>query len=108
MAFGFLIFLLTAVMMTGIGISQVKSKEPVGFYSGEKPPCAEELTDVEAWNKKHGWMWITYGILIMLSWCAGAVIGDSVYCVIPYCGGLIVPIVGMIWYHGKLIKKYKK
>jgi hypothetical protein len=32
--------------MIGIGVSQLKSRAPVGFYTGEKPPTEEELTDV--------------------------------------------------------------
>ena len=49
---GFVIYALVALFMMGIGIVQLKSKDPVGFYSGEKPPKAENITDVKAWNKK--------------------------------------------------------
>ena len=51
--FGFVIYLFVAAVMLGIGISQYRSKKPVGFYSGEKPPLEHELTDVIMWNKKH-------------------------------------------------------
>lgn len=54
---GFVVFLGTSLIMIGLGVSQIKSKEPVGFYTGEKPPKREQLSDVEAWNKKHGLMW---------------------------------------------------
>ena len=40
------IFCIVAMIMLGIGVSQLKSKEPVGFYTGEKPPKAEQLSDV--------------------------------------------------------------
>lgn len=102
------VFGMCALFMFGIGITQVRSKEPVGFYSGEKPPLKEEITDVDAWNKKHGTMWIIYGFCIVLSWGIGLIIGDSVYAVIPYVLGLLVPIIFMIMYHHKLIKTYKK
>ena len=49
------IFSLVTIVMIIIGISQMRSKKPVGFYSGEKPPREEELSDVVAWNKKHGY-----------------------------------------------------
>ena len=104
----FIVFLLVAAIMIGIGISQVKSSSPVAFYSGEKPPKAEELTDVHAWNTKHGMMWMIYGIIIMISYLVGYIIGDSILCIIPFCGGLIVPVIIMIWYHNRLIKMYKK
>ena len=48
------VFGFVALIMFGIGISQLKSKDPVGFYTGEKPPEKERLSDVNAWNKKHG------------------------------------------------------
>lgn len=108
--FGLVIYLFVAVIMLGIGISQYRSTKPVGFYSGEKPPVECELTDVEAWNKKHGKMWIWYGIGIIISYLAGIpfLVVDSVWCVLPMCGGIIVPIPLMIRYHHKLIREYKK
>ena len=51
---GLVIYLAVASVMIGIGISQLRSKKPVAFYSGEKPPGEEELSDVKAWNQKHG------------------------------------------------------
>ena len=71
-------FGIVALIMFVIGISQIRSKEPVGFYSGIKPPDREELTDVGDWNKKHGMMYIAYGICIVVSWVCGLVIGDSI------------------------------
>ena len=103
----FIIFFIVAMIMIGLGIFQLKSTSPVGFYSGEKPPREEEVTDVKAWNKKHGMMWLIYGIIIMISYFVGYLIGDSILCLIPFCGGLIVPVIIMIWYHHRLIKKYK-
>lgn len=106
--FCFFIFIIVALLMIGIGVSQLRSQKPVGFYSGEQPPKEEELKDVPAWNVRHGLMWLIYGIIIIISYFAWFLIGDSVWCIIPVCGGLIVPIVVMIWYHHRLIKRYKK
>ena len=101
-----LIYGITAIFMFGIGIFQLKSKEPVAFYSGENPPKREQLTDVNAWNKKHGWMWIIYGFCIVGSLICAVLIGDSIYSVIPLVVGMFVPIVFMVIYHHKLVKKY--
>ena len=100
------IFCVTACIMIGTGISQFHSKEPVGFYTGEKPPLKEQLSDVNAWNKKHGIMWMIYGFCIAGSWICSAFIGDRLYTVIPLMGGTLVPIVFMIIYHHNLVKKY--
>lgn len=109
---GSIIFLLTyiivAAMMIGNGISQWKSKKPVGFYSGVKPPEEDELSDVAAWNKKHACIWMVYGAVLILSAVAGVLIGDSVWSIIPMCGGPLVPILVMIWYHNKLVRMYMK
>ena len=45
------IFGLCALVMFGIGISQLKSKEPVGFYSGIEPPAREQLSDVDTLSR---------------------------------------------------------
>ncbi|MDO5435959.1 MAG: hypothetical protein Q4G19_06280 [Clostridia bacterium] len=95
-----------AVLFFGIGASQVRSERPVGFYSGEKPPEPESLTDVRAWNKKHGTMWILYGFIIIISWLAGFLCGDSPWIMLPYVGGLLVPVIFMILYHHKLVRQY--
>ena len=107
---GAVIYIYVAAVMLGIGIMQCKSKKPVGFYSGEKPPMESELSDVILWNKKHGKMWIWYGIIILLSYLSGIpfLVIDTVWCVVPLCGGLLLPLPVMIWYHHKLIREYKK
>lgn len=103
------IYILVALLMLCIGISQQRSKMPVGFYTGEKPPTEQELSDVPSWNKKHGAMWILYGIVIAISGAVGALVGiSSAWCVVPLIGGVIVPIVLMIWYHHQLLRKYKR
>lgn len=57
-----------AMLVIGIGISQIRSKHPVGFYTGENPPKDQEITDVKCWNLKHGRMWIIYGLGIIVSY----------------------------------------
>ena len=97
-----------ALLMMGIGISQLRSDKPVGFYSGERPPREEELTDVGAWNQKHGLMWLGYGIIMIASFLIRYMIGDSVWATVPLLIGSIVPVFFMIWYHQHLKEKYRK
>ena len=107
MIFTGVIFGVCALVMFGIGISQFRSSEPVGFYTGIKPPTRDEISDVEAWNKKHAIMWIVYGCCIVISWVIGFFIGsDNILVVVPYCVGLIVPIIVMVVCHHRLVKKY--
>ena len=101
-----LIYTLVAAIMVGIGVWNLKSKTPVTFYSGEKPMDPRELTDVEGWNRDHGRMWLTYGCLIALSAVIGFLLGDSLWCLIPYMGGVVVPLPLRVLYHHRLLKRY--
>ena len=105
---GFAVYFAAAAIMVGIGISQLKSSKPVGFYTGEKPPKEDEITDVKAWNKKHGLMWLIYGGIIITGFGIGTLLCDSLWCLIPMLGGILLPLPVMIWYHHRLIQLYKK
>lgn len=102
----FVIFLLVSMVLIIIGISQIRSKEPVGFYSSVKSPKKEELMDMGAWNKKHGCMWIDYGLAIIAAFiiCSSikteAIAATILFCVI--FGAF--PI--MMLYHRYLKKMY--
>lgn len=100
------IYFIVTLIMFGIGITQLRSEKPVAFYSGEKPPAEQELTDIKSWNQKHGRMWILYGAVILCSYFIGSILGDSPWCILPMCGGLLFPIPVMMWYHHRLSKTY--
>ena len=108
----FAILCLTAFVMFAIGISQLKSREPVGFYTGVKPPEEKQLLDVKAWNRKHGIMWIVYGGCIMgcglVSLAAGALRYNSVFLTLGEIAILVMGIFVMVWYHTRLEKKYRR
>ena len=95
-----------ALIMFGIGIFQLSSKTPVAFYTGEKAPEADTLKDVSAWNKKHGIMWIIYGVIIVIGIVAGLMIDNVGAFIIIECICLLVPLLFMILYHNKLVHDY--
>lgn len=108
MIFWLVVNLLVALIMAGIGVSNLKSKKPVTISTGEKPFSPKELSDVPAWNKKHGIMWIAYAVLIMLSSLAALFLDlGSALSLILYCVGVILPIPMMLVCHKKLIQIYK-
>jgi hypothetical protein len=94
--------------MIGIGASQLKSKTPVGFYTGEKAPNVEEIADVSAWNRKHGVMWIVYGAVILLSWVVGFLVEEVFWQGFALIAGVCLPLIFMIMYHSVLVKRYKR
>ena len=105
---GFVIFLFVAIVMLAIGISQIRSKDPVGFYTGERPPKKEQLTDVEMWNKKHGILWISYGIVILVSFLSGMLVKDEIIFTVIVLVGILGPLPVMMWRHSCLKKKFLK
>jgi len=103
---GFVVICMVASIMIGLGIFQIRSKEPTGFYTGEQPPKAEEISDVRAWNRKHGMMWLLYGGAIILGYIISAVIGGELSALFILCGIVIGALPIMMWYHSYLKKKY--
>ena len=97
--------LFVALIMMVIGICQIRSQDPVGFYTGEKAPDASEIKDVHRWNVSHGRMWIAYGIVIALGFIVAMALNDSILGAVPMIGGIVVPIPIMIITHHRLMKK---
>lgn len=88
-----------------IGIVQFRSKNPVGFWSGKEPPRAEQITDVKAYNRRHGLMWILYGAGFVLCFGCGYFAGErftAILCIVEGIGGMLA----MIAYHNRLNRKY--
>ena len=65
---GWIVIMICTIIVVGLGFSQLKSNTPVSFYTGIKPPQKEEVTDIASYNKKHGMMWILYGIGIPIAY----------------------------------------
>ena len=106
--FGCVIVILVGCVMLSIGIVQYRKSGPVGFYSGEKPPRPDELTDVTEWNHKHGMLWMGFGLSIFLGCLLGFLLRDSMICAFFFIGGVVIPLPVMILLHQKYVKKYRK
>ena len=97
-----------AFIMIVVGIFQMKSKDPVGFYTFEKPLKREQVADVGSWNRKHGMMWIAYGVGMLLSYLLGCLIENKGFSYIVLLAVTLGAIPVMIVYHHWLKKKYVK
>ena len=108
MIMGLVIISIVAGIMIIIGLSQISKKEnPVGFYNLIDSPKKEEISDVIQWNKKHGIIWIIYGICIELGFWLGYVMPVEALEMIFMMGGVILPLPFMVMRHHKLEKEYK-
>ena len=103
-----IIMIPVALLMVGIGIYQIKSPKPAGFYSGVEPPKPEEINDLRAWNTKHGAMWMVYGGIIALSAIIFSFVIDGLVGTVILIGGVMLPLPFMVWWHHHLESKYLK
>ena len=93
-----------AAAFTGLGIFAMKRKKPMWFWSGSEVK-AWQLTDVPAYNRANGWMWIVFS----LGFWAAAILGLFD---VPAAGVLvmvtsILGIPGLVIAYRKIYKKYK-
>ena len=100
----FLIMIPCAAAFTGLGIFAWKRKKPMWFWSGSEVK-AWQLTDVAAYNRANGIMWIVFS----LGFWAAAILGLFD---VPAAGVLvmvtsILGIPGLIIAYKRIYKKYK-
>ena len=103
---GIPLHLIVSGLFIGLGVSQLFRKKPVGGGILEAPPRRECVTDVKAWNQKHGILWIGYGVVLSGSFVLLTVVKDYIVAAmlhtVVYIGGLIVYAI----YDDKLKKAY--
>ncbi|SDB22408.1 hypothetical protein SAMN02910298_01080 [Pseudobutyrivibrio sp. YE44] len=103
-----IIISIVAGIMIIIGVFQLRKKDnPVGFYNVIDPPKKEEISDVIQWNRKHGMIWVIYGICIELGFWLAYVMPFEILEMIFMMGGVIFPLPFMVLRHHKLEKEYK-
>ena len=63
MIFAFILWSLISLVFLGIGIWSWRSKKPVGFFSGVRPPA---VSDVRKYNRAVAMLWFVYALLFVL------------------------------------------
>ncbi|MFZ7120303.1 MAG: hypothetical protein ACOWWH_05070 [Eubacteriaceae bacterium] len=89
--------LLGSFIYIGIGIYAIKKKTPMHFWAGTTVK-SEEITDIEAYNKANGIMWIVFGIAFFISYFFG-----SIFFILTVIFGLII----MMIVYKKIYDKYR-
>lgn len=79
----------------------------MGFYNVIDPPKKEEISDILQWNKKHGMIWIVYGICIEIGFGIGYVMPIEVLEMFFMIGGIVLPLPFMCLRHHELEKEYR-
>ena len=94
-----------AALFTGIGISAYHKEKPMHFWS-HTTVRREELTDVEAYNRANGIMWILYSAP---AWAAAALYfrnPNAAVIVLGLWG--TVGVGALIYAYHKIYEKYKR
>ena len=89
------------------GLTFTNREKPVGVYNVIDPPKKEEISDIIQWNKKHGIIWIVYGICIELGFWIGYVMPSEEPEIFFMIGGIVIPLPFMCLRHHKLEKVYR-
>ncbi len=93
------------VIVMGIGIYAMKRKAPMWFYAGSSI-SEEEISDVAAFNRANGYMWLGYSGILWISTIVMMyypLLGGILLAFGCVMGGLLLPII-----HGKLCEIYRK
>lgn len=106
MIIGLVIVTIVAMIMVLIGVFQYRKADmPVGFYNVIDPPSKEDISDVIQWNKKHGMIWIVYGLCIELGFWLGYVMPNEILEMIFMMGGIVIPLPFMVIRHNMIEKQ---
>ena len=94
-----------AAFFTGIGIYAVRRKKPMWFFSGSTV-SEDEITDVPAYNRANGIMWIGYSLIF---WIA-AVLGVFNVAAAGMITGLgaVVGAVALVVVYKMIYSKYRR
>ncbi len=106
----FCIILISSAPMIILGIIQYNSKKPVGFWAGKEPPGEEQVSDIRAYNHRHGIMWLLYGAGLILCFIPGFFFGENwgIALAVLVTAEISVGLIGMIYYHNYLDRTYLK
>lgn len=95
----------TSLLFTGIGIYAWRRKKPMWFWSGSTVQ-ESEISDIAAYNRANGIMWIVFSLPMWVSTILGA-LNMKAGGIILTAGCIIsVPVLPMIY--AKIYRKYKK
>lgn len=105
MIIGFIIWSLVALVFLGIGISGLKAKDAVGFWSIAKPPV---VTDVARYNRAVSMIWIVASIIFEVLGIPFLFQEQNSPIFVVTILGAVVLLIGMMIVYVKIESKYRK
>lgn len=102
----FVIMACVSLVFTIMGICFARKKEPVGFWTGQEFE-KDEITDVIAYNRANGFMWIGFSVLLWFNAFAGLFGGGKLGGItLLIAMGVGIPMLPFIY--NRIYKKYAR
>lgn len=94
-----------SLLFTGIGIYAWRRTKPIWFWSGSSVR-EEEITNVKAYNRENGIMWICYSTVFWISTIMGirSVSIAGIVLAVGCLGGLPLLVIA----YNRIYRKYKR
>ena len=89
---------------TGLGIYAIRRRQPMWFWSGSVVK-EEEISDIPAYNRANGIMWIVFSLLFWASTILGFVSMKIAGLIVVIGCVLCVPVLPIVY--GVIYKKYR-
>ena len=94
-----------SVLFTGIGIYARNRKKPMWFWSGISVD-KKEISDIPAYNRANGRMWILFSLIFWISAFAGLFSMRTGGIIL--CAGSLIGIPLLIFAYRRIYRKYGK
>lgn len=105
MIIGFIVWTICAVLFVAIGISNLKSDEPVGFFTFAKPPKIRK--DIKKYNHAVAVLWFVFAAVLELLGIPLLFLNPNSPVFIIIILGVAVLIIFLIAAYFKIVAKYK-
>lgn len=105
MMLGFAIWSLVGLIIVLIGRGAWKSKTPVGFFTGTKPP---EVTDVKGYNHAVAILWFIYAGVYEILGLPFLFLQQNSQGFVPIIFGVLIATLGLILGYVRIERKYRK
>ena len=100
-----IIMIPVSLLFTGIGIYAWRREKPMWFWSGSMVK-ESEISDIAAYNRANGFMWISFSLVMWISTILGAM-NMKAGGIFLMAGCIIgVPVLPIVY--GRIYRKYRK
>lgn len=105
MIIGFIIWSVVTILFVGVGINCRKSNEPIGFFTGCKPP---EIEKVSEYNRAVSNLWFVSAVVYEHMGIPLLFLEQNNLLFVPIVFGVVIGLIVMMVVYLKIEAKYKR